>query len=277
MISRCLSIRSMVMATVLVAVATNAFAAIETHDDTNLRTFQERTYQGKPIVFWLKALRSRNEDLLSGAFEAIRSLEKDAWVAVPDLTRVVAAPFVPIDSVKDSPETIAAKLYDIAVRNEAIDTLAWIGEPAASATTALVHWALTEHVRLSILKQPDDKEFFIELVTMDAEQRIRVARAVAAFGPATSPAVAKLLTSPDASKRKLAVAVLDQDALPIAAELLRSRLCEDRQLGLLVLKDMDLVVSQAHIAQLATQILEDCSTLSKGQDRPAPPSLSSRK
>ena len=89
--------------------------------------------------------------------------------------------------------------------------------------------------------------------------------------------VAKLLTSTDPSKRKLAVAILSQDALPIAAELLRSKLCEDRELGLLVLKDMDLVVSQAHIDELTTQIRAECSILSKGQNRPSPLPLSSRK
>src|SRR4030095_3259768 len=142
MSSLCHSIQSAMMATGLLTVAANGSAAIQKRADPGLRAFKERTYQGKPIVFWLKALRARDEELLAGAFEAIRSLEGDAWVAVPDLIRVVAAPFVAIDSVKDSREVIASKLYDIAVRNEAIDTLGGIGEPAASATTTLVRWAL---------------------------------------------------------------------------------------------------------------------------------------
>jgi len=190
----------------------------------------------------------------------------------------VAAPFVAIDSVKDSREVIASKLYDIAVRSEAIDTLGGIGEPAVSATTTLVRWALLEHVVApGNVESREDKDLFIEFVMLDAEQRMRVAGAVAAFGPRTSPMVAKLLTSTDPSKRKLAVAILSQDALPIATELLRSQLCGDRELGLLVLKDMDLVVSQAHIDELTTQIRADCSILSKGQNRPSSLPLSSRK
>jgi hypothetical protein len=149
------------------------------------------------------------------------------------------------------------------VRTEAIETLAWIGEPAAPATSALVDWALTERVAWGTTKSAADRELFIELVAMDAEQRMRVAGAVSGFGPAASPIVAKLLTSYDSSKRKLAVAILSQDALPIATELLRSDACDERELGILVIKDMDLVVEQSQIDELTRQLRENCTMLSK--------------
>ena len=43
------------------------------------------------------------------------------------------------------------------------------------------------------------------------------------------------------------VAILNEKALPIAAELLRSSHCEDRNLGLLILQDMDLLVARPHL------------------------------
>ena|SRR5215475_7618219 len=42
----------------------------------------------------------------------------------------------------------------------------------------------------------------------------------------------RMLASSDAPKRKLAVAILSPDALPVATELLQSGSCEDRRLGL---------------------------------------------
>jgi hypothetical protein len=255
------------VALILVLGIGTAFAAAGQQDKPIPKAFQERTYRGKPITFWLQALRDRNDDLMSSAFEAIRSLDDDAWIAVPDLTRLVAAPFVAIHASTDTREVIASKLFDIVVRAEAIDTLAWIGEPAAPATSALVDWALTERIAAGPSRSSADRELFIELVAMDTEQRMRVAGAVSAFGPAASPIVAKLLTSYDTSKRKLAVAILSQDALPIATELLRSDACAERELGLLVIKDMGLVVEQSQIDELARQLRENCTMLSKLQAR----------
>jgi hypothetical protein len=246
-------------------------------DTPSLRAFQEGTYQGKPIVFWLKVLRDRNEELMSDAFDAVRSLDRDAWIAVPDLTRLVAAPFVPIRAGTDSHEVIASKLYDIAVRTEAIDILTTLGESGAPAAITLVQWALTERIAVEPFDIADDKELFIELVALDAEQRMRVAGAVSAFGPVAFPMIAALITSPDSARRKLAIAILSQDALPLAAELLHSEACDDRDLGLLVLKDMDLVVDEVQIDELARQIRTNCTLLSKFQKRPVSWPLSLRK
>src|SRR5262249_2760632 len=121
-------------------------AMAEMSDNNRDQFFQERTYQGRPLTFWLKVIRDREEDKLSAAFDAIHSLGPDAWVAVPDLTRLVEAPFVAIDIDRDSEEAVAAKLYDIALRSEAIETLGWIGESAAPSTKALLQWGLTKRV-----------------------------------------------------------------------------------------------------------------------------------
>jgi hypothetical protein len=54
---------------------------------------------------------------------------------------------------------------------------------------------------------------------------MRVAGAVAQFGPAAAPAIAALLKSADGEERKLGVAILSENALPIASNLLKSRNC----------------------------------------------------
>jgi hypothetical protein len=243
----------------------SAQAAAEGLADDRDRLFQERTYQGKPLTFWLKVIRDRDEDQLSAAFDAIHSLGSDAWVAVPELARLVDAAFAAIDIDRDSEAVVAAKVYDISVRSEAIDTLGWIGESAAPSTMALLHWGLTKRVTPPAKHSTDKDELFIELVAMDAEQRMRVAGAIAQFGQDTFPAIAKMLASTDSSKRKLAVAVLSQDALPVATELLRSKTCDDRELGLQILKDMDLVVSPAYIDELSRQIRENCTLVTEVQ------------
>jgi hypothetical protein len=237
--------------------------AVEKASDDRDRLFQERTYLGKPITYWLQAIRERDQENLSNAFDAIYSLGPDAWVAVPDLTRVVAAPFDPIDINRDSKHLVAAKVYDIAVRSEAIEALGWIGEPAAPSTAILVQWALARRIVPAARRTGSDYELFIELVTMDAEQRMRVAGAVSRFGQKSFPMIAGLLSSSDPSRRKLGVAILSQDALPVAADLLRSEACNDRQLGLSVLKDMNVVVDSSYLDELAQQIRETCSALTK--------------
>ena len=249
---------------VLVVTAVSSIqGAVENRDDNRDRLFQERTYLGKPLTFWLKALRDGDEENLSNAFEAIHRLGTDAWIAVPELSRVVDAPFEPIRIGSDSRQTIASKLYDVAVRTEAVETLGWIGEPAAPSTLALIKWGLMQRISMDFKRSPENNDLFIELIAMDAEQRMHVAGAVAQLGHDTFPLLARMLASSDAPKRKLAVAILSQDALPVAVELLQSGSCEDRRLGLQILKDMDLVVARTQIDELSNQIGEICSTLTK--------------
>jgi hypothetical protein len=257
-------IRILLTTLVLAVTAVSSMqGAVENRDDNRDRLFQERTFLGKPLTFWLKALRDRDEENLSNAFEAIHSLGTDAWIAVPELSRVVDAPFEPIHIGSDSLDTIASKLYDVAVRTEAVETLGWIGEPAAPSTPALIKWGLTQRISMDFKRSPEDNDLFIQLVAMDAEQRMHVAGAVAQLGHDTFSLLARMLASSDAPKRKLAIAILSQDALPVAAELLQSASCEDRRLGLQILKDMDLVVARIQIDELSNQIGEICSTLTK--------------
>src|SRR5215475_4642589 len=78
-----------------------------------IRLADEPRYQGKTLSYWVKILRDQDEELISVAFEAIRNMGPDAWPAIPELTRIVAAPFAPIQIDKDSDELIACKLFDI--------------------------------------------------------------------------------------------------------------------------------------------------------------------
>ena len=119
----------------------------------------------------------------------------------------------------------------------------------------LIRWALTPLVIPDLIRNPDNEELFIELVMMDTEQRLRVVGAISQFGPDASPIIAGLLSSPDAAKRKLGVAILREGALPIAVALLRSRHCDDRNLGLIILKDMDLVVAKPYLDWLQARIV----------------------
>ena len=237
---------------VMLAIVISAEAAGQKTEYHNL--FQERTYLGQPLTFWLEVIRDRNEEKMSLAFDAVRSLGPDSWIAVPDLTRIGAASFAPIDVAKDSHECIASKLYDISVRAEAIDVLGVMGESASPATSALVRWALMPRILAGMGRTADDEELFMELVIMDAEERMRVAAAIAKFGRSAFPAVAALLSSPEVMRRKLGVAILNQDALPIAAELLRSDACEDRGIGFAIFEDMDLIVAQPYLDNLRKRV-----------------------
>ena len=212
----------------------------------------ESKYLGKPLNYWLQVLRDRNEEMISLAFDAIRGLGPQARAAVPELTALVAAP---IRIGKDSPKLIAKKLYDIEVRAQAIDALAAIGESASSAAAPLIRWALTMRVIPEAIRNSDDEELFIELVMMDSEQRMRIAGAVGKLGPDASEIIAALVSSSDPIKRKFGVVILNEGALPIASKLLRSHKCDDRTLGLTILKDMDLIVARPYLDWLQNRIV----------------------
>src|ERR1051325_5153745 len=77
------SIRFLIHASIIVLTAATAVpASIEGRDDPPVRLFQERTYLGRPMTYWLKVLRDRDEESMSLAFDAIHSLGQGAWVAV---------------------------------------------------------------------------------------------------------------------------------------------------------------------------------------------------
>jgi hypothetical protein len=247
------SIRNLLTATIIAVVIVIAAAAALSAEDTH------PAYANKPLSYWLKVIRDRDELMLSLAFDAVRSLGPAAGAAVPELTRVVSAPFTPIHIGKDSQKAIASKVVDIAIRGEAIDTLAVIGESASTSTLPLIRWAMTQRVVPGIIGNADDDELFIELVMMDTEQRMQVIGSIAEFGPNTAPVIAALVSSHDAERRKLGVAILSQGALPIAAELLRSSQCDERTLGFQVLKDLDLVVAKPYLDELMSRLVCDAN------------------
>ena len=244
--SRALALRVVPIAAILLMIGTNTALPAD-----------EPEYFGKNLNYWINVLRDRDQEMISLAFDAIRAAGPDAKAAVPDLIAVLEAPFSAIRVGQDSQKVIASKLYDIEIRTGAVDTLASMGEAASPATPAVIGWALTPRVIPQAIRNEEDQELYLELVMMDTEQRMRIAGAVNEFGIAGSYAIAKLLSAQDAEKRKFGVAILNEKALPIAAELLRSAHCEDRNLGLTILQDMDLLVARPHLDWL--QRLVVCS------------------
>lgn len=213
---------------------------------------------GKPLSYWLKLVRQRDQTMIPLAFDAIRDLGPEAWPAIPDLTRIITAPFSPIRAGKDSEEQIASKLYDVQTRADAIDALVSIGDAAASAAVSLIRWALIVRVTPPPeTAEREDQELFIDLITMDVVQRLRVIDAVSAMGDAAMPTVERLLRAPDDDTRKLAVAVMGADAVSMAAELLKSTDCEDRKLGIAILKDLNLIVPHKHLGGLIHTLVCD--------------------
>jgi len=240
---------------VMVAVvATASWSAEEQQiDKTSIETQREPMYQGEPLSHWLKSIRDRDDTVVL-AFDAIRDLGPDAWPAVEELTRIVAEPFTPVRIGVDQDNVIAAKLSSIRLRADAIDALTAIGEAAASSAAPLIQWALTVRV-IPIKLDREGNELFVDLITLDVLERMRVAGAVARFGPAAAPAIVALLKSPDGEKRKLGVAILSENALPIAASLLTSGNCEDRKRGIAILADMWPVVAKEHLAELKAALV----------------------
>ena len=216
---------------------------------TSLAVQQEPAYMGKPLSYWLGSLRKRDSEI-ADAFDAIRALGPDARAAVPELTRIVGEPFTPVQIGVDERDSIIAKLMDIQLRADSIDALASIGEAAAPSSATLIQWALTIRVAPGDKSDSKDQERFIDLVTLDVLERMRVAGAIAQFGRRAIPAVAALMASPDDEERKLAVAILSEKALPIAAELLKSENCDEREIGIAILVDMWPVMPKEHLIAL---------------------------
>jgi hypothetical protein len=204
---------------------------------------------GKPLSHWLTVIRSRDPEAVEVAYDAIVELGPAAWTAVPDLIRVVAEPFEPIRIGVDDRKAILAKLLNIHLRAGAVDSLGAIGERAASAANTVIQWALTIRVVPSAVRAQNDA-FYIGLVGMDVLERMRGAGATATFGVEAADAVQELIESGDGEKRKLAVAVINEGALPIVISLMASKSCRDRMLGLAILTDMWPVVAMDHLKSL---------------------------
>jgi hypothetical protein len=215
-------------------------------------------YQGKALNDWLPILETGDEEGLARAFQAMRYFGPDGKTAVPALTAIVSAPFMPIRLGKDSDEAILSKLYDIELRAEAMDALASMGAAAASATIPLIDWAVTVRVVPSKIRNAADHERFVDLVTMDAEQRIQAVLAIAEFGDAAVPMLRELLKSPIVEKRKLAVAALGAEALTMAGGLLKSPDCSDARLGMTILGDIEAIVAPPYHTYLRNRASAVC-------------------
>jgi hypothetical protein len=216
---------------------------------------------GEPLSHWIKVIRERNTEELGMAFDAIVELGPAASAAVSELTQIVAEPFTPIRLGRDDKSEVLTKLRMIFMKGGAIDSLGAIGEKAAPSARSVIEWSLTIRVL-----PPEDRSanaLFIELVSMDVMERMRGAGTVAQFGIGAAPAVQELMESADSDRRKFAVAILNEAALPIVSSLMNSGSCRDRMLGLSALADMWPVVASSHLDYL-TEILACSESDSKG-------------
>jgi hypothetical protein len=211
---------------------------------------------GHPLSYWLKSIRDRDPEKIQMAFDAIVELGPEAWRAVPELTKIVAEPFAPIEFESDSRSQIHRKLLDIQLRAGAVDSLGAIGEAAASSAGPVIRWGMTIRVLPGHTRSSADP-FLIELIGIDVLERMRVAGTVARFGRDASGAVQKLIESPDNEARKFSAAILNEATVLIATGLMTSRSCVDRELGLSLLSAMWPVVAKDHLITLG-EILE-CS------------------
>jgi len=219
--------------------------------DTDRRGTQaDPKFDGKPLSYWIKAIRDRDEEAMPPALDAIRMLGPAAKTAVPELMRLLSDPFQPIRLGKDSDTIIATKLDDIEVRSAAIDALASIGKAAASATLPIIQWALTVRVIPTHVSDREEHERFVALVMLEAEYRIRVLHAIEQFGEPATPILEQLLKSPDSERRKFAAIALGTDILPIATDFITSRNCDDAQLGITLLNDLAPAVAPAYLTEL---------------------------
>jgi hypothetical protein len=209
----------------------------------------EPTYLGKPLSYWIASIRNRDQQIYV-AFDAIMTLGPRAQAAVPDLTGLIAAPFVPVRIGVDDDDAVLRKLQDIDVRGTAVTALEAIGEDASSSSLPLIRWALTPRVVLERLESDGDRELYVDMVTMDVVERMRVAGVVHSFGTGAAPAIHSLLNAKDSESRKFGVAILSDAALPIVAHLLKSFNCDSRKLGVEMLLHMWPVVAKEHLVEL---------------------------
>jgi len=235
----------------VIAMAASWSVAAETQHSVRMTADgADPMYRGKPLSYWVRSIQQRDSALMEMAFEAIRTLGPDAKLAVPELTRILEEPFAPIEIGVDDQSVILSKSRNIFLRADAVDALAAIGNAAAGAVDPVIRWGLTVRVILHDLNDPAEERLFIDLITIDVFERMRVAGAIAQFGARAAAPVAELLRSSDDEKRKLGVAILSEGALPIVSDYLKSANCDDRKLGIALLVDMWPVVAREHIVAL---------------------------
>ena len=123
----------------MIAVSAMAGWAVEEQEinKTPPDVASEPVHQEKPLSYWLRSIRNR-DDQIDDAFDAIIDLGPEAWLAVDELTRIVAEPFMPVRIGVDREDQVGSKLLNIHLRAEAIDALTAIREAAASSTEPLI-------------------------------------------------------------------------------------------------------------------------------------------
>lgn len=208
------------------------------------------SYDGRALDYWIRAMKTRDEKDLPAALNAVIQLGPDARKAVPELMQILSKPFAPIAIGSDSGEVVRQKVRDLRLRSNAVDAVAAIGPAAASSARTLAEWALAEKVKLKPDASAVEVELFVNLVGIDILERIRVARAISGLGRDAKPVAQALLMSPNEEERKLGAAILKEEALPLATDLLKSAGCSARLLGLSILTDMWPVVSRSHLLTL---------------------------
>lgn len=243
-----------VATTILLAVTVvpDSFGQLQRNTRTIDKTQQEPVAFGEPLSYWRKVIQDRNNEELELAFDALITLGPDASAAVPELTQIVAEPFTPIRVGIDDRRQVLAKLKTILLKAAAVDSLRAIGTDAAKSAPSVIEWSLTVRVLLPESGRADP--VFIDFVAMDVLERMRGAGAVAEFGVDAAPAVQRLLEGNDPERRKFAVAILNEGALPILSDLMKSRNCSDRMLGLSALADMWPVVASSHLDALTDML-----------------------
>jgi len=213
---------------------------------------------GKPFSYWIQTLRDR-DDRMDLAFAAIRQLGPRAAGALPELKRILDEPFRPISVGTSRRDDLLAALANIELRGKAVNAMGDIGDPAAA--TALIKWALTPRIIARDNLTDSQTEIFIDLVGIDALERMRVVGVMSQFGTRADDVLTVMLQTRDENARKLAVAILAERALPVATDLLNSRSCDDRQLGLTLLADLWSFIPRENT--LAVRRLTECSNFAQ--------------
>jgi hypothetical protein len=210
---------------------------------------QDPTAFGRPLSYWLERLHNRDPEAYI-AVAAIVELGPDAKAAIPELTQIIAEPFVPIQPGKDSRDEIRTKLLNIDLRAGAVDGLGAIGKVAAGSADTVIRWGLTLRVVAPVERSSSTDTLFIRLIGIDVVERMRAAGTVAQFGLDAFPSIQELIESDDNEKLKFAAAILNEDTLLAAAILMQREDCISRIRGLSLLGGMWPVVAVEHLEAL---------------------------
>ena len=220
---------------------------------------------GRPLSHWLTSISSRDPIAAEMAFGAIVELGPAARAAIPTLTQIVAEPFEPIRIGRDSRGEVLMKLQDIEFRAGAVDALGAIGDAASTSAEPVIRWGLTVRVSAPDERSNSSDALLIELIGMDVLERMRAAGPVAQFGIGAAGTIQSLIESGNNEEQKFAAAILNDQAVFVAARLMQRNDCLARMRGLSLLSAMWPVVASEHLATLKEML--GCS---QHDNRPLP-------